>query len=181
MPCPSPMCLGDQSPSSRNAVKWGTVGSRNTRIDPSTHLDIFIFAHNLDGQRNTFQRNTKNLGYRKWIHVFLLLPRVHLVAHPRFCAARSSSTLSRSGTGYPLLSQRRKSRVRVVVCFLDFPPVNDIDHVVDSDGRLWGAVSDTCDLRLWKPLASATFVAAMIFHFFDGLKTARCSPLVRFA
>lgn len=157
------------------------VESLYALTDVRIYLDVLVFSHDFDGQRNAFQRDTKNLWHRERSHVFLLLPRVQFVAYTRLCAARSSSTLSGSRTGYPLLCQNRKPSVRVVVCFLDFPPINDVGHIINSDGRLLEPISGTDDLELWQTLASATLVVAMIFHFFDALKTARCSPLVRLA
>lgn len=149
MPCPLLIRWGDLLLSLRSAVKIGTVES-STRTDRrrKTYPDILIFSRGFDAQRNTFQRGTKNLGYRKRCHVFLLLPRVQFVAYARLSTACSSSTLSGSCTGYPLLCQNRKPSLRVVVCFLGLSPVNDIDHIIDSDGRLSETMSGTNDMEL---------------------------------
>ena len=99
-----------------------------------TNLDVVM--HNLQGERDAFQRNAFDLRYGECLHPLLLCTGVKLVADTGLRTPSTPATLPGGSAGDPLLGELCEPRLCVVVCFFDFAAIYDIDDVVDGDGGL---------------------------------------------
>lgn len=146
------------------------------------HLHVLCFPRCLHRQRDALKGHAQYL--RPWItcHLLFLSACVQLVTYARLSSPCTPTSLSSRSTSDPCLDEFRQSAVGIVSCFFNLSSVDDIDDVIDGDGRLKGKLVEAGRMRSTGHCqTSATLVATTIFHFEVETKTVRCSLLERFA
>lgn len=92
--------------------------------------------HYLERERNALQWDTFDLRNREGVHLLLLPPGVQLVTNAGLGTAGTTSTLTRSRSGDPLLGQPCQACVGIVMGLLDFATVDHVYDIVNRDRSL---------------------------------------------